>query len=146
MACWASGIARCWKFPSLTGAFPVVEPIAEYHKLVFRTQRDADHAVTLLLDWATIDVSSRVGPNRILVWRETRFQGKSGWGWTEQLAGPAVMAETMYVSPGARAMLERLMPVPPLPPSEVVRPENLPKNLLMMVGDAEYWGWGQDSN
>ena len=124
-----------------------MEPIAEYHKLVFRTQKDADHAVTLLLDWATIDVTSRVGPNRILVWRETRSRRKSGWGWTEQFFDiSAVMAETMYVSPGARAMLERLMPVPPLPPSEVVRPENLPKNLLLMVGDAESWGWWLDSN
>ena len=123
------------------------EPITEYHKLVFGNQKDADHAVTLLLDWASIDVSSRVGPNRILVWQETRSKGKRGWGWTEQCENiPAVMAATMYVSPGARQMLERLMPVPPLPPSEVVRPENLPMDLLLMVGDAEYWGWWLDSN
>ena len=61
--------------PEPVGAFTVVEPIVEYHKLVFRTQGDADHAVTLLLDWATIDASSREGPNRILVWQETLFKG-----------------------------------------------------------------------
>ena len=72
---------------------------------------DADHAVALLLDWATIDASSRMGPNRILVWQETaRFQGNSGW--TEELDHihiPAGMAATMYVSPGAREKLERLI-------------------------------------
>jgi hypothetical protein len=125
-----------------TGAFLVAEPIAEYHKLVFRTQKDADHAVTLLLDWATIDAGSRVGPNRIVVWQETIFRPKP---WGELDHSPAVMAATVYLSPGALARLERLMPVP-LPASEAVQPSDLPmKRVLMMVGDAEYWGWAIDS-
>jgi hypothetical protein len=103
-----------------------IDPIPEYHKVVFETSDAAEAAAAALTEFASRGAAAMmtlVGPNRVVMWDDGSLGHRM---------------RTLYLSRGALFYLQRLAL---LPNSEIVQPQSLPKAKALRLGDDRDWDW-----
>jgi hypothetical protein len=101
-----------------------IDPIREYHKVVFETSDAAEAAAAALTEFVTRGAAAMmtlVGPNRVVMWDDGSLGHRM---------------RTLYLSRGALMYLQRLAL---LPNSETVQPQSLPKVKVLRLGDDRDW-------
>jgi len=97
-----------------------IDPIPEYHKVVFETSDAAEAAAAALTEFVTRGAAAMrtlVGPNRVVTWDDGSLGHRM---------------RTLYLSRGALMYLQRLAL---LPNSEVVHPRALPTTRMLRLGE-----------
>ena len=102
----------------------MIQAISKYHKVVFASPDEAQAACAALMNVV----------NEGLPGTPTVIGGERVVFWEEGLLG--LRLQTLYLSPGALAVLHGVMSVPA---SEIVSPADLPKNRTLLAGEARDW-------
>ena len=102
----------------------MTDAITHYYKLTFRSADKARAAVDAIAHFALSPEGSwwLRGPHRLVVWADVALNLNTG---------------ILYVSPGALAILKRL--VPTVPSGAIVDPSSLPGDRAQLIGGRSDW-------